>query len=535
MNSLIKWLVPSLMFTPLAMAEPTLYPSNLNVLSNIHNTTNSNIMADEVDDKTVWVLPPNTAGAVVKGLHSKTANMGFCAEMRDLKDYSRELSKDIRTITKKRNEMQERLTGLQTRADLMRENAESFAADKNLTVLVELDARILSAESRLTELYGLSETCTQDCDEISKEIKSIVAEKTVMMKDRSQITRQNTADIRQYTKLKKEADAATLTYKNAKESFMELVNELSTVQSRFRATFASFGQMEGARAAITYSSSWDSNINALREKNPGINFAKMATHSAILMTEISGIQDIDPQGAIKSFGLGGHVQNGVASFTAYPESLDTNVVLSLIGACPMEHPEYFDLVSSDVQDMQYGVIITYDYDSLFTAKAEAKYNMYKMYQKIMRSGKSGGLFRSKSWSSVEERNFFKDSFTVSWDDSENTLSQADKDAREQEMRRSVLSRLATIALPTVPNRAEILNAGDPPTRGAIVVSDELMKTCPSNVYCVAGAAVMRVLDAIFGNSTSTANYTNIQDITVTEKYNNKQKITKSWITSYLKL
>ena len=168
-------------------------------------------------------------------------------------------------------------------------------------------------------------------------------------------------------------------------------------------------------------------------------------------------------------------------------------------------------------------------------EAEAKYNMYKMYQKIMRSGKSGGLFRSKSWSSVEERNFFKDSFTVSWDDSENTLSQADKDAREQEMRRSVLSRLATIALPTVPNRAEILNAGDPPTRGAIVVSDELMKTCPSNVYCVAGAAVMRVLDAIFGNSTSTANYTNIQDITVTEKYNNKQKITKSWITSYLKL
>ena len=66
-----------------ARAEPTLYPPDLKVLSSITNTTDSNLMADELDSKTVWVLPPNTAKAQVSGLHSLTASMGFCAEMHD--------------------------------------------------------------------------------------------------------------------------------------------------------------------------------------------------------------------------------------------------------------------------------------------------------------------------------------------------------------------------------------------------------------------------------------------------------------------
>ena len=44
---------------------------------------------------------------------------------------------------------------------------------------------------------------------------------------------------------------------------------------------------------------------------------------------------------------------------------------------------------------------------------------------------------------------------------------------------------------------------------------------------------MSVLDAIFGNSSSTASYTKITDSNITENYEVVQKMTKSWITSYL--
>ena len=54
-----------------SFAEPTLYPKDVSILSNIKNSTTSNIMADEVDPRTVWVLPPNSATAVAMGLHTK--------------------------------------------------------------------------------------------------------------------------------------------------------------------------------------------------------------------------------------------------------------------------------------------------------------------------------------------------------------------------------------------------------------------------------------------------------------------------------
>lgn len=519
--------------TPLAHAEPTLYPQVIESLSEIKNATDSNILADEVDPRTFWVLPPNRAEAKVSGLHTKTANMGFCAEMRDLKDYSRELSADIRALYKQRAAKFEQLTKLQEKAANLSQEAEKYAAEKNLLALSDLDRRITELETRLTDLYQSAESCSTACDQINAEITSVTEAKTGLMRDRAKLARENTADLREYTRRRRLADAAFKAYTDAKGIYTELSTELIAVQEKFRATFQTFGKMEGARAAITYTSHWDENIAKLRAENPGLNFVKVAAKKANLMTEIAGINDVDPQGAILSIGLGGEMKAGVAAFTQYPENLSTNVRLSLIGACPMEHPEYFDISDNEAAQMRYGLIISYEYDSIFKMSAKATYNMYKMYQKIVSSGSSGGLFSSRSWSNVEERNFFRDSFTVTWSDRENTVPQAEKDAREAEMRQSVLSRLATMALPTAPNRAEILTAAAAPARGAVVVSDSLVKVCPTNIYCQAGSAVFRILDAIFGASRTTSSYSHITDVEITESFEHTQKITKAWITSYL--
>ncbi len=537
-KSLLKLLGTSLLSTCMltsgqAFAEPTLYPTDITVLSSVKNDTNSNLLADAADPKTVWVMPPNTASAAVSGLHSKTANMGFCAEMRDLKDYSRELSAEIKDLMKKRIAKQEELSGLLKRADSLREEAEKFAAERNLSELAELDVRISSAESRLSDLYTASDSCTENCDLISQEIETVIKAKSEMMIMRNEMVRDNTQDQKDYNKKKKVADAALKAYQNQKNVYMELVQELTVVQTTFRDTFQSFGKMEGARAGIIYKSNWDENVQKLRSENPGFNFSKTATKNAQLMTELAGVGDIDPQGAVKSIAVGGEMKNGAVLYPAYPESLSSNVVLSLIGACPMEHPEYFDLTESEVTDMQYGVIITYEYDTVFTASATATYNMYKMYQKIVTGGSSGGFFSSRSWTNTEEKNFFEDSFIVSWNDPENTIPQEEKDIREQEMRRAVLFRLANLAIPLTPNRAEIVQAAQPGAHGAVVISDSLMKVCPTSIYCVGAAAVFNVLDAIFGSSSTSASYTSITDTQITEDYRNTQKITKSWITSYL--
>jgi hypothetical protein len=516
-----------------AHAEPTLYPPDLKVLSGITNTTDSNLMADELDSKTVWVLPPNTAKAQVSGLHSLTASMGFCAEMRDSIQYSRELSADMNEIAQVRKAKREDFVKLDKRATDLEIEAAHYATDRNLQALADLDTRLQQMEIRLTDLYKIAETCDKTCDEINGEISNLNKAKNAALLDRNAISRQNTDDIREYTRRLAVAKAARKAGENARAVYTDLNKEFSDLQNRMRENFAGLGKMEGGRAAITYVSSWDDNITQLRNKNPGFNFAKVATKNAKLMTELAGVKDIDPQGAVMGIALGGVMQDGVASFSQYPQSLSTNLKLSLIGACPMVHPEYFDLKSDDVASMRYGVIITYDYDSIFRVKATAKYNMYKLYQKIVSSGSSGGLFSSSSWSDVEEKNFFRDSFTVIWDDKENAVPPEAKASREAEMRHAVMWRLANLALPSAPNRGDIMAAAQPPTRGAVVISDSLMQTCPGNVYCVAGAAVFKVLDAIFGSSSANASYTSITDVEVIENYENTQKITKPWLTTYL--
>lgn len=520
------------MWSPSVLAEPTLYPSNVDVLSKIKNTTNSNILADEVDPKTIWVMPPNTATAKVSGMHTPTANMGFCVEMRDQQSYTRELSKDINDLMKLKKSKTKEIMELSSKASDLDQAAQKFAADRNLGALSELDTRIGAVEVRLTELYALQSACSKNCDSLEQEIGDLVKAKSEMLTQRNALAKENTADIREYNKKQKEAQAAKNKYIAARNVFTELAGEIQTMQNQFKEAYASYGKMEGARAGIRYKSSWDDNVTALRSENPGFNIQKMKTQNAQLMTELSGLETGDPGRAIIGMPIAGF-KDGAASYPAYPESLTTNVVLSLVGACPMAHPEYFDLGQVPLSEMSYGLIISYDYQTIFKMKALVKYNMYKMYQKIVSSGSSGGFFSSRSWSNVEEKNIFQDSFTVKWDDRENTVSAEEKEDREQEMRHAVLLRLATQALPETPSRVELLQALAPGPHGAVVLADALTKTCGFNVYCQGGAVVMRVLDAIFGSSSSSSSYTKITNSDLEENYEVQQKITKSWVTTYL--
>lgn len=536
MNTNLKPLIPLVLWAVCgtAWAEPTLYPPDVRVLSNVLNQTDSNILADEADPRTVWVLPPNTAQATVSKPHSKTASMIFCQDLRQQAVYAREISAQIHSLSKKRLAREADLLARLQKANKLREEAEGFAAEKNLQVLSDLDTRISEADDRLQELYEAANNCAKACDEIEHETRHLIDAKKDMLKIRNQMTKENTADLKEYGRRKKKADAAYQSYKNELGFYREMTAELAEVRNSFLQGFQTFGAMEGSKATFSYRSHWNDNIEKLRAANPGINFAKMATKNAVVMTELSGLTDYDPSSAIKGIMIGGEIKKGAVNYPNYPESLSTNVVLSLMGACPMEHPEYFDLKENSAESMQYGLVMTYDYDTVFRVKATAKYNMYKMYQKIVSSGSKGGFFRSKSWSSVEERNFFRDSFSVVWSDQENSLSTEQKDEIEQEMRRNIMQRLANLALPDSPSRGDVLAALPPPQRGAAVVSDQLMKTCPGNAYCVGAAVVFRIMDAIWGSSSSTSSYTNIKDFELVEDYERTQKITKSWITSYLK-
>lgn len=241
--------------------------------------------------------------------------------------------------------------------------------------------------------------------------------------------------------------------------------------------------------------------------------------------------------AIIAYEVGGRSENGVLELSSYPESLAGNVVLSLVGACPALHPDWFNIptaVASGADQMKYGLTVSYEYPSVFSINAKAQYNMYKMYQKIVESGSSGGFFNSNSWSSVEERNRFSDSFKVTWDETDPsfTLPDSEKAQIEAEMRKHIFDRMATLVLPRSPDHNGIIQAVGAPRHGALVLSDSLMTACPGNSFCVGGSIAFQVLDAIFGGSSSSSSYLQTYNSDLIEEFSRSKVIYKPAITSY---
>lgn len=515
-----------------AHALPTIYPTSISLLSSINNKTNSNIVADNVDPRVFYVMPPNSAQSTVSGLHTVNANVGFCKEIADQQRYSRTLAEKLMIIEAEQAERKDFIEDLNTKLS----NANAEMARKAVVLKVEeiiaLDARIESIEARISELNDKLLSCTENCQHLSGEIKELRNEKMETSRRRRELAAARTKEVREYEKSKALVEAIKSDIATEDDTWTKINSRVLTLRNSYLNMYSAFASMEGGRANIQFKSNWDDNIDSLRAENPSFTFHKMETRNAVISTNISDLKDAPPGGAILGYSIGGLYSEGKFTQTAYPQDLSANVRLSLLGACPMLHPEYYDIPNSS--EMKYGMSITYEYPSAFTVDVEANYNMYKMYQKIVKSGSKGGFFRSKSWSSVEERTFFRDEFKVKWNEQDESVALTDvqKADMEREMRNNILGRLAAIGLPAMTNAAALLPTPAIPTTGAVVLSGSLMKTCPTNIYCVGASIGLNVLQAIFGSSSTSSSYTNIQDADLKEIWSKTKVTYKPAISTY---
>lgn len=521
----------------ISMALPTIYPTDPTRLSTLANGTNSNLIMDDVDDRRVYVMPPNTAMARSQGLHTINANIGFCGEVADIQKYSRSIAAKIKELEMNTADNAGIVKKIQKQLAEARVAMSEYASSKNLLALTDLDNRIKDLEDRLNSIYKIEETCGSKCPNTSDEIRDVNIEKTKLLRDRRVLASKNTEDVRGYEKLKSKVEQITLNLNDASSAASSITARLTAVKGQLIDMYSSFGKMEGARAAFIYTSDWDSNISSLRTANPGISFEKIQTQNAKLHSSLIGLNPIMKSGAILGYEVPGNVsQDGVLNLPAYPENFSANIVLSLLGLCPLKFPENFSegKTMPSEKDMKYGLTIAFDYPSNFKLSVKAKYNMHKMYQKVISSGSSGGFFSSRSWSNVSESTDFSDAFKVEWkeQDPSNAVTNDERTKVEQDLKTDIFTRMAVMAMPNSPDRNGMIAARAPPVHGAVVISDSLMKACPGNVDCVGGALVMNVLDSIFGNSSAVAAYTQTQDVELIQTWSKDKVSLKPWITTY---
>lgn len=524
------------LLSQVALAVPTIYPTELTKLSSIKNSTNSNLVADSDDLNVFWVMPPNSAASQVGHLHTITSNIGFCQEMSDLQNYSRSTVARMNDLMHKEIDSKKDLDIKNAELSEARNDLAEHISTNNLGELERIDQRVDTIEIELRALTDKLLSCKQYCHEVRGQIQALKSEKMQEVSRRRNLFAEFATVARNYERKKSRITGLEADVVSLEETWANLSKKLMSLRSQFIEMYSSFGRMEGARASISYESNWDKNIEILRSENPSVAFQKINTQNAVITTSIADFKDIPTNGAILGYNIAGTYGEGKLSLTSYPDNLAGNVRLSLLGACPALHPELFNInLPNGTDQMKYGMTISYEYPTAFALKATAKYNMYKMYSKIAKSGSSGGFFWSKSWSSIEERTYFRDSFVVDWkeQDAGNSISDQEKAEYEKEWRANILGRLAVLGLPSVSNPGQLVLPSIPAS-GMVVLGNSLAnnKFCNLNPYCSAATIGVNVLAAIFGGSQSSASYTNIQDVEMEERWSREKVIYKPWITSY---
>lgn len=524
------------LLTGMAFATPTIYPKDLTFLSVINNPTTSNLVADDSDINVIWVMPPNVASAKVEGLHSITANVGFCKEMANLQSYSADLTLKMKELKIKEIEADEHMQKMLEKLSQARQKLAQYVVANNLADIQELDNRLFLVEEQIDVLNESLMNCEQYCFEIRDQLADLKKERNRLAKDRRELTRHRAKAVHQMERMKQSVAGYEQDVEDADARWSKIKTKLQDLHKTFLDMYTTFGKMEGARAGMSFESDWDQNIAELSRLNPQFDFKRIHTRNAVVMTNILGVDELPGSGAVLGYEIGGSLSQGHMTFPSYPSSMAGNVRLSLIGTCPILHPELFNVnIPNGTDQMKYGMIVSYEFPSAFTVDITANYNMYKMYQKIVKSKKKGGFFRSSKMTSVEEKTLFRDEFKVVWNVQDEALAftreeQADI---EKEMRNNIFARLAVIGLPAVTNPTELVLASPGPS-GAAVLASSLAnnRECKMNKYCRAASIGFSVLDAIFGSSTATTSYTNIQDVDMTERWSKTEVVYKPWISTY---
>lgn len=516
-------------------ATPTIYPKNPTLLAKINNPTNSNLVADNSDDHVIWVMPPNTAYSKVGGLHTITANTGFCTDMIAIQERNRKNEDLIQQVIEKRIAAETELDGIRSMIAAADQEYAKHIASNNLFNLTQIEDKIAELDEQITDLTAKLETCVNSCSETSSQLKELKSEKSELLKERRELAKEKRKAIQEMEQKKESVEAYKRQLQMAESKFDNIQKILNDLNEKRMLAYTSFGKMEGARASISYESKWEDNIAELKRQNPGFDFKEIQAKNAVLTANIMTNGVLPENGAILGYEIGGSAQEGRMDLAAYPSSLVGNVRLSLIGACPMLKPKDFNLdVPNGSDQMKYGLLISYEYPTTAELSFKATYHMKAMYEKIVKSSRKGGFFKSRSSSSVEEKQFFKDEFVTVWNEQESGLiSEEDRATFERDMRDTLMSRFAAMNLAALPNAAQ-LSAGGAPASGMAVLGGELSKNkaCQANIYCTGATIGVKVLDAIFGGSSSTSSYRFEKEGTAVEEWTRTKVIYKPWITSY---
>jgi hypothetical protein len=200
------------------------------------------------------------------------------------------------------------------------------------------------------------------------------------------------------------------------------------------------------------------------------------------------------------------------------DQLGVDLQLSALGGCYLAYPELF---GQDVSP-KFALATSFLYPRSYNFHVKASYNIWEIYKYFHESGRKNSLLNSSTYSKTVEENWGDSAFKINWNDQDpqSKITDEQRFTISNEIKTGLLADLGRLA--TMNIGSGVIPAGAPGQTGAAVISDTLMKTCAPNAYCLAAAVSFKVLDALFGSSTSKTEYQKTVNVTATYDFNSQR-------------
>jgi predicted nucleic acid-binding Zn-ribbon protein len=514
-----------------AHAIPTIYPKNVTNLSLVQNTTKNYIVSDNIDPFLFYVLPSTNGRISKKIFHSKTINLGFCQEIADISEFSKDLNAQSHLLTKKLN----------TALIDLEQSKEKLAKEYEILTNLKKDSRYVEYENIAIMVTDLKQEikdknrelnkCQEKCEHLDRQIDQLM-DRLDELNDRENDLRSNAYS--QLAKIKAQTEHINQSEKiefGLIDKVKIIENYLSEVKEKILRNYDKFTKMPAGVVSLTYTTDLSLAIEKLRRENPAFTFQPMPVENYRLHYALPSPVTSTLNSGIISYSVAGVPYNQpMALLPSLGDTFQTDIHINLLQGCALEHPKLFNL-KNDVNDIGHGISAVYEFKTAYAVDVEMSYNLFKLYERVVEHRKKKRFFNSKDIVSERVNEIFNESLKIHWDDRHSQFSPEKKFAIEKQMRADLLNRLATHLGASSKVGPSDLTLPPLPQNGALVIADMVGQKCP-HVYCQAGSMLLVGLDSILGNSTATTHYLRTLNVNIRDSYSQNGTTPFIWATSY---
>ncbi|MCX4024941.1 hypothetical protein H0A36_24785 [Endozoicomonas sp. SM1973] len=457
-----------------------------------------------------YVLPPAIGDVTVTSV-APNANLEFCNSIDSLTESNKILVSYIEDEVKNYKENQNEIEKIvhEKMFVIAKELAPLEAQNEIITSKLEeqekLRTEILKAiRTAKTEYIDCKESSVDAATECKEEL-AIFKEERSKLRDvrRKETTLINESyDISlQIKTLTKKMQAEQDKADQLKSTSVKSLAEINSLRKIIMDTYKEFALKEGMTAGITYALPWNELVNEYQRLNPGINFQAIpikdssfkfntlqASSLETAFRELPGALSVSVAGKhsglfVEPNTLEAPQKLGDQSDKNIPftDSISGQVRLSLMGACPLLDDEgnIKENASKELHSylMPNAVL---EYEVKVNRGYKAEYNLYRMYEKYMKTKtKGGGFIRHKKKTKGYENKIVEEGFTIEFlaDGGEFNYTPEEQARIASEVKSTLINRAVKHIATFVDIRKMVPELQETTITGAGVFAQTLAKNC----------------------------------------------------------